>query len=452
MGGLPAHRSSGLDHHAMKSVRLAVFFLVGLCFGGLASYSFAATIPYKFNGMNVTRDGGVTYLRGTSPSEVAAAGVSVSNHAISSAGSANWYAGTGALLQSGGVTFNSVLPLASTAAAVAVTAVRANPAGLVTSAVASYLVSKGIHYANDAFTVQNQIAPQSMWKSDLSYGTTEQEACEAAANTGPWGGPGYSYNLTEKCSGPSPSSGGVCRIGVRLVGNTDCNTYWQWTNTQVTACAGGVAPVNGSCGSGTRPASDSDWDAARSGYWSDPAILDLVKNGVPLPTDKPVFTPPYKDVPLSDPYVDPVSGKRLQDVARVTPQPSSPELANVQVVKQEVDENGQPVAGSPPTAADDKDPCDLHPERIGCSQWGEPENAELDDIDKQINITPQSGWGPDNGTCPAPLTYTTHKGQLLTMKYDPVCQGATYFRPAILGMAWISAIFAFFGISRRTES
>ena len=126
----------------------------------------AATVPYKFNGMNVTRDGGVTYLRGTSPAEVASAGVTVSNHTISAAGSANWYVGTGALLQSGGVVFNAAVPIASTAAAVALTAVRANPAGLITSAIASYLLGKGIEYANGSFNttvVQGSTSPVLMY-------------------------------------------------------------------------------------------------------------------------------------------------------------------------------------------------------------------------------------------------------------------------------------------------
>lgn len=415
----------------MKYFRLSLYFFLGLLLGASVSLSYAATIPYKFNGMNVTREAGVTHLRGTSPAEVAAAGVTVENAAIRASGSANWYSGTGALVENGAVVFNAVIPIAATAASVAVTAVRANPTGLITTAVASYLLSKGIEYAEGQFVKQTE---------GQQIGTC----------------------YTPDGNSQSNSSRSACVATVKpMIGGGTC-TFHSWYNNERGmnwACpgfgilSGGTFMIETTVPGQKVPLNESDWDAARVGYWPDPAILDLVRKGVPLPTDKPVFSPTQKDVPLSDPYVDPVTGKRFQDKARITPSPSNPDQADVQIVKQEVDANGQPVT-NPSTGGEQapekqEDPCKLNPDASACKPLDDVPDNDMLHNEITLSISPVSGFGPDNGTCPASKTLFTKGGQPIVWSWQMYCDFASGIRPLIIGFAYLSALLIVVGVARR---
>lgn len=446
MGGLPLPHPYRSRHLPMNPVRSLFWFVVGLLIAVNVTLAHAGTIPYKFNGMNVTREGGATYLRGTSPSEVAAAGVTVENAAIHASGSANWYAGTGALLQSGGVVFNAVVPIAAAAASVAVTAVRLNPSGLITSAVASYLLTKGIEFAEGQFQA---VVPGTSTPASMNYvGTCPPDYWNSVRNSGGACSWGDGSGVACAWSKPTPNS-----MHVDYCGN---GANWYLIPTQDgfnSPCPSGQTYSGGNCvGNPTRrPATDSDWDAARQGYWPDPAILDLVRRGVALPTDKAVFTPQSQDVPVSDPYVDPVTGKRFQDKARVTPSPSAPDMADVQVVKQEIDANGNPVIVNGQAAApqEQTDLCKLHPEILACATLDTPGGPDLSNMDKSLSITPDSGWGPDTGTCPADKHLTLRNGHDIPIEYGPACQVATSIRPVLIAFAWLAAILIAVGITRK---
>lgn len=429
--------------------RSLLALLLGLVLGGTAALSYAATVPYKFHGMNVTREGGATYLRGTSPSEVASAGVSVSSHVMSASGSANWYAGAGALLQSGGVVFNAAIPIAASAASIAVTAVRANPAGLITSSIASYLLSKGIEYANGEFQVPS--TPSSYFPGKKWCFSSPVNDCDSD----------YNALIGRQASRINTSYTGYGTWqGHTIVSATATSVIWRLTysggnpgnftiNSSTDTCSTGYRLVSGQCVPvDKRAPTEAEWDQARAGYWPDAANLDLVKKGVPLPTDKPVFSPPYKDVDLSDPYTDPVTGKRFKDTARVTPQPSAPDTAEVQFTKQEVDANGQPVTanGTPVPPVEESDLCKKNPGIIACMQGDVPTAPDITNQDKNIVITPDSGWGPDSGTCPADRVSTLHGGVQHVQSWQPTCQFLSMFRPALLAVAWFSAVLIAVGI------
>lgn len=433
-------------------MRRLVYFLIGFLLAVDIGLVYAAPVSYQFRGMSVTRENGVSYFRGTAPSELAAA-------PVASASSSGWYMGTGALLGNGGVMwmgktaeFVSSHPVALEAAAVAVSAVRLNPTGLVTSAIASYLLSKGIDYSSGQFMVPGQpLQTVQLWHSSASYESTPEAACTAAAAEGPW-----PYQNTVPCGSAYVTNNGTkCNLPVRLVSNTTtCPAVWYWPQTLETLCPDKSAPVNGTCGNGqTRPAEDADWNAARTGKWPDPAIRDLVRNGVPLPTDQPVFSPTSRDIPVADPVVDPVTGKRLQDVARITPQPSNPQVADVQMVKQEVDANGNPVVnpstGTPVAPTEEKDPCKLNPEASACKPLDEVPDVDLPTKDITISINPVSGFGPDSGTCPASKTLFTKGGQPAVWSWQMYCDFSTGIRPFILGFAWIAAISMVVAVGRR---
>jgi len=411
--------------------------------GATVSLSYAGTVAYKFNGLNVTRDGGVTYLRGTSPSEVAAAAVSVENGAIRATGSANWYSGVGALVQNGGVVFNAVIPLAATAGAVALTAVRANPVGLVTSAVASYLLEKGIQYANGQFTKTGS----GEYQGDATAGCVgvTQHISASSASTMCYQALSFVQSVGNNgCATPTQPGNmtlvGASETGCTVHGVNDNGQAWDW----------GFGFTHGASSGGGAP-TESDWAAVRAGRWPDPAMLDLVRHGVALPTDAPVFSPTSQDVPASDPYTDPVTGKKYRDMVRITPSPSNPDTADIQAFKQELDANGNPVGGGNGGngATDQTDLCKLHPEILACQQLDTPDGPELPNQDKTLTITPDGGWGPDNGTCPPDKTLNLRGGQTVVIEYQPVCQVATSMRPVMIGFAWLTAVLIAIGITRK---
>lgn len=412
----------------MRSVRLLVYFLLGFSFAFIVGMASAATTVNLSLPSNVARSG----------SSFVTAGSAAFNGASFNSAFTTQVAGKT-------VTVPAVWRLASNAPSFAISAIRATPTGLIGSAVAAYLLSKGLEYLNGQWNKVDATVPAvDVWSGQGAYYATPEEGCLS------WGlslsylcdyGPDSYGRPRYYCSFPNPAN--TC--------------YHQAGTVRVSSnCPAGTTPNGTACVGSAIPAVESDWTNAIGSPLPDQVASELSPL-VPLPLQKPEVSPAPIDIPLTDPYVDPVTGKRFQDIARVTPQPSTPEKAIVETVKQEVNPDGSPVvdpATQQPVAPEKKeeDPCELHPERVGCSEWGDPDDSDLTMTDKTVSITPQSGWGPDNGTCPSPLTYTPHKGPQIQFKYDAVCDGASFFRPVILGMAWISAIFAFFGISRRTET
>lgn len=445
MGGISGCRSSDLGDSQM-SLRGFLYLLVGLLLGLDVTLSYAGTtVPYRFNGLNVTREGGATHLRGTSPSEVMSAGVTVENSAIRASGSANWYAGTGALLQNGGVTFNAVLPLAATAATVAVSAVRLSPGGLITSAVASYLLTKGIEYAEGQFktTVPGTSSPAPY--NIQSCGVWDPKNVNPALVCDNGG-------MISLCawSKPTPNSSHIDYCG------NGANFYFVPAgDSGLLACPAGTTRNGSNCDSpaSQRPTTEDDWTAARVGNWPDAAMLDLVRNGVALPTDKAQFTPPYKDVPVSDPYVDPVTGKRFQDKARITPSPSNPDQADVQVVKQEVDSDGQPVINSSTGGAQapekQEDPCKLNPDASACKPLDEVPDMVIPTQDNPFSLNPVSGFGADNASCPASIHLFNKGGQSIDWSWTQFCTFSQGIRPFVIGFAWLAAIAMVVAVGRR---
>ncbi len=432
--------------------RLFAYFLLGVLLGGAAVAAFAA-VPLTWKGLGVVKRADGYHYQGTVPAQtgdytvLSTAGVPK----INANASANWFVGTGALVQNGGVVFNAAVPIAATAAAAAVVAVRANPAGLITSAVASYLLSKGIEYVGSvAMTNAPPGTLAQYYSTQICPVAPGYNLCTLVPQVGTNcdGGDGNMW-LTQTYSASSPGAGwskmGTCGGGQQA-------SIWLKAKSSMVPCGAGYTLVNGVCVSGSKvPAVESDWDAARTGYWPDDAILDLVRLGVPLPTDKPVFTPESKDVPVSDPYVDPTNGKRYRDVARVTPSPSSPDSADVQMVKQEVDESGNPavVGGQPVAPEKESDWCKLHPEASGCQPLDDVPDVAIPDITNTFSVNPVAGFGADNAACPAVEHLFTRGGQSVDWSWGQVCTFANGIRPLVIAFAWIAAIAMVVAVGRR---
>lgn len=430
----------------MRHVRPGFLFALALVLMVAAGSAFAASVPLTYKGLGVVKRSDGWHYQGTVPAQtgdytvLSTAGVPK----INANASANWFVGMGALVQNGGVVFNAAVPIAATAAAVAVTAVRANPAGLITSAVASYLLSKGIEYANGQLT--------------KTVPGEDQGAAIVSQNCGLFDPKNVNPGLvcsdagaTSLCawSKPTPNSSHIdyCANGANLY-------FVPAFEQSLLGCPAGTTVQNGRCvtASSSRPTTDADWDAARVGYWPDDAILDLVRNGVPLPTDKPTFAPESQDVPVSDPYVDPTNGKRYRDVARVTPSPSSPDSADVQTVKQEVDQAGNPVevGGQPVAPEKETDWCKLHPQASGCQPLDDVPDVEIPQTTNTFSVNPVSGFGADNAACPSGQHLFTRGGQSVDWSWGQVCTFASGIRPLVIAFAWIAAIAMVVAVGRKT--
>jgi len=425
--------------------RLFAYFLLGVLLGGFAVSAFAG-VPLTWKGLGVVKRADGYHYQGTVPA------VTQDYSVVSLAGIPRLNASASAVVQGVPVAFTAAIPFAASAAAAAVVAVRANPGGLITSAVASYLLSKGIEYVGSvAMTNAPPGTLAQYYSTQICPVAPGYNLCTLVPQVGTNcdGGDGNMW-LTQTYSASSPGAGwskmGTCGGGQQA-------SIWLKAKSSMVPCGAGYTLVNGVCVSGSKvPAVESDWDAARTGYWPDDAILDLVRRGVPLPTDKPVFNPPYKDVPLGDPVVDPVTGQRVQDRARVTPMPSAPDTADLQVVEQEVDSNGDPVTsnGSPVPPTEQTDLCKLHPEILACADLDVPPDPSISNVDRTVSITPDSGWGPDNGSCPSDRTMQLH-GETIRYSWSPVCTYASIMRYPIIGFAWLSAVLIALGMARRVE-
>lgn len=90
------------------------------------------------------------------------------------------------------------------------------------------------------------------------------------------------------------------------------------------------------------------------------------------------------------------------------------------------------------------DPCDEHPERVGCMPAGETPDVDVPEEEVTVTITPTTGWGAENASCPPPRTFTV-SGNTFEMSFQPVCDFATVMRYVILAVAWIGAAFIVVG-------
>lgn len=171
-----------------------------------------------------------------------------------------------------------------------------------------------------------------------------------------------------------------------------------------------------------------------------------------VPTGDPVRNPNYnpqaEPSPENQPFIQP--GVRMQP----SPTPAEPFRVDMQPVDrptatpdpQEVTDEGpgQTNPGDKPKQ-DTPGLCDLYPEILACAKLDTPDAPDLPEKEKPSPaITPDSGWGADNASCPAPRMLTV-QGQQIAIPYDIFCQYMSGLRPIIIAMAWLSAGFILIG-------
>ena len=362
------------------------FFLVFV-----ASSSFAAAVPlFPGTGIAATSSGFTTAANFTGQFSAAAFN---SNFTTNVGGKA--------------VTMPAAMRLAANAGQFAVSAVRLNPAALVGTAVASWLLGYGLEWING----QWQKSESASVPSDALCGMTALQCATSG------GSPSYA-TLSPRWIG---ISGGSCIAGLP-------------DYPHITIPCGMTGQPQ------KRPATETDWAAIpQNAPLPDPVAGELASKGVPLPLEVPHIGP--QDIPLGDPYVDPVTGKRYQDKARVTPRADS-KTADVQTYKQEVDEAGNPKkqedgqTEKPPE--EQTDFCKKNPDAISCMPEGQTDDQELQTKNIGSGITPVSVGG--QGQCMADKTLSmATMGKSITFTYKPICDLASMVRPLILALAWLLA-------------
>lgn len=387
------------------------------------------------------------------PANVAASGTSYVTKASVAFSGAAFNSGLTTQVSGKLVTVPATWRLASNAGQVAISAVRLNPALLVGSAVAAWLLPYGIEWLNNQFQTTTPGQPASQWGGGYNYQCTGAPVgpitVQAAIQCGTYAGwtnitnvqisvlSGTSYKATASTSGnPNATIAVFSKLSGCPPGTTDTGT------SCVTAQTVG-------------PTTEADWSRVQADPVPDIVHSWLANKGIGIPLN-PQVDPATQVVPLSDPYVDPVTGKRYKDVAYVTPSPSSPtKTADLQVAKQEVDAEGNPIVdpttGGVKAPEETDDPCLAHPDRLGCIEKGEiPEGPDLAESEKTVTITPDSGWGPDTMACPADIVNTLRSGgAVVAYSFKAQCDFADGVRAPVIAIAWVAAVLIALGVGSR---
>lgn len=379
---------------------------------------------------------------------------------IVTSGAMSFPAASGLTTQVAGrlVTVPASMRVAANAASIATAAVRLNPSVLVVGAVAAWLIPYGIEYLNGKLVKKdpnntNYDPAQSGWAINTS---AVGNPCSVAtfsctlATAQAWvkgrsdigcGGPGYTFGILRKANETLFYQ--QCYLADGR-GPFDITAYPMVRN------AGSPAQVL------YNAPSEADWNTVNANPLPDAAASELSSKSVAIPVQV-VPSPGTQTVPLSDPYTDPVTGKRYRDIARITPGSTNPRIGDIQVTREELDSATDTPAtqpdGTKKPEEENKDECLQHPDRVSCKDWGDtPPLPDLQASTKTITIAPDTGWGADTAACPADLTTTTRNGgKVLTFSWKPVCDSVDMFRPVVIGMAWLTAVLIAMAITRRGD-
>lgn len=310
---------------------------------------------------------------------------------------------------------------------------------------ATYLFSLGLEYAFGQWTIPNS----QTWNDGIiqtnQYG--EKPSAGEFCST-------YFPGSIPKLSSPG---GGYC---ANASGNiVSYNSYWNYkngstpppqrtpiTNAQAEAIAA-ASPIN---------PTDNDIQMMLDAGWGVPIsnaplvkidlanlnstqLADLAAMGYFQPT------PESLAIKNGQPVLDPVTGQNNQPMLQIDPAPN----AGVRLTpyNSPVDAAGNPqldAQGNPlPNTKPEVDPCELNPDRAGCSTLGELKDPPIQP--RNLDVTGNFNSFNISGQCPADKTFTV-AGMTQTIQMAPICGAATdYIRPFLLLSASIVAYMIFVG-------
>ncbi|WP_152415029.1 virulence factor TspB C-terminal domain-related protein [Cupriavidus sp. HMR-1] len=391
------------------------------------------------------------------PSTVAASASSASGF-VTTASATSW---SGAAFNSAlttqvagkAVTVPATWRLAANAGQIAVNALRINPAGLAASVAVSWLLGYGIQWASDHWQTTTPGQPASQWGGGYNY------TCTGGGGPGP-----ISVAMATAC-GNYAGWTGITDVQITLQTGT---TWWASALTanqpgvrktiavftKATGCPPGTTDSGTACVSAptSQPSTDADWAKVDPATIPDAVLNNLAKDGVFLGVSPTVNTA-RQGITLGAPYIDPVTGRSMVDMAYVTPAADG-KTADLQLARQQVDANGNPATDASGVAVapvKQDDPCVGNPTRLGCMTSGDiPQGPDLQQSSKTISITPDSGWGPDSMACPADVVVPLHGGGgSAVFSYRPACDFADGARPVVIAFAWVAAVLIALGVGNR---
>lgn len=188
--------------------------------------------------------------------------------------------------------------------------------------------------------------------------------------------------------------------------------------------------------------------------------------GIPLPVESPIIDPSPGDDPVSQPLrvpqgePQPVPNSNPQTwgspVVDITPSPTVNDPWRVDVEPKTIVANSpnplpesEPVPSeNPPGQTEDPvtpDLCEKNPDILACQKLDTPDSPDLETVNKEVGITPLSGWGAENSACPAPRHLV---GMNADYSFQPVCDFMSGLRPVIVAVAWLAAAFILLGFKQ----
>lgn len=310
------------------------------------------------------------------------------------------------------VTLPATLRMAANAGQIATAGMRLNPWGIAATLALPWLLDKGLSYVNGQW-----LKAQPVSGSPYTYGGVDAWPSSTSGD--------YCGCSTQ----PSPSCNGVYSTapgGFGPYGGCDCGSAATWISHDLgSGCA---VPKTAS----SVPATDSDWAALPDPL---PAVAPELPYAPYLPEGVPVSQPEFSpsDVPLGNPYTKP-DGSTAQSRAKISPAGDGQVTVSTYEL-QVTDAQGQPVSNPTPQATPDQqpDPCDQHPERLGCMPAG-TDSFAVPTSSVPLSFTPEAA--PFSGTCPAPISVL---GQ--SISFQSSCDAMTMIRPLVLAFAAVMAAF-----------
>ncbi len=307
------------------------------------------------------------------------------------------------------ITVPATLRMAANAGQIVKNSMRLNPWGIAGTLAAGWLLSEGLQFLNGQWMASTT---NDCWVHNNSpiCRATGQEKCNDFNEPG-----GLTFF-------PTTTDQGQCKYANGYVFASIINTR--------------QAPV------GSVPATDDDWAALPDPL---PAVAPELPFAPYMPEGAPVDAPNYEfapmSVPLGEPYIKP-DGSTSQPMAKVSPNGDS---VTVDTYDQPLtDPQGNPVPNPTPqdTPEPDRDPCQDHPDRIGCMDAGTSDGFLLPKETHTMVFTPEAS--PISGVCPAPISMPG--GHVLS--FASACDAMTTIRPIVLALAGVMTAFMVIGVMR----
>jgi len=182
-------------------------------------------------------------------------------------------------------------------------------------------------------------------------------------------------------------------------------------------------------------------------------IINPVPDPQVNPLTRPLRQPLGEPVPV--PNTDPQQWKTPVIDVIAAPLPDQPWRVDVQpkdILKNDPSPITDPaVSNVEPTGQtqQEKTPglCDLYPDILACQKpnFDTPDIDQIETRDASITITPDSGWGAENATCP-PARHLP--GANVDFEFTTICNFMSGIRPVMIAVAWLMAAMILIGFKR----